>query len=164
MDRSREQRLRGAAGVKALHADPDFATGHAEQGVPPRRSRVILYEACEANEATIHSVLDPERYEVVSCPGGQALLEEVVQRKPDVVVYGLRPDCEQDLGVLHLLRRMAPEVPLVLVASEASLGTQKQVQELRPIYYAVRPVDASELREALEAAVVRRGRTREWSG
>ncbi|MBI5836546.1 MAG: hypothetical protein HZB25_04815 [Candidatus Eisenbacteria bacterium] len=120
--------------------------------------RVVVCETFEIGEAPVGTVLRQEGFEPVACPDGRALLEEVVQRRPDVVIYGLRADCEQDLGVLHLFRRIAPDVPLVLVASDESLSTQKLVQELRPIYYAVRPADAAELREAVESALERRGR------
>jgi DNA-binding NtrC family response regulator len=123
-----------------------------------RLSRVVVCESFTKGEAPVLSVLRQEGFEPVSCADGQALLEDVVQRRPDVVIFGLKADCEQDLGVLHLFRRIAPDVPLVLVASDESLSTQKQVQELRPIYYAVRPADAAELREAVESALERRGR------
>jgi DNA-binding response OmpR family regulator len=74
------------------------------------------------------------------------------------VVYGLRPSGQEDIGVLQLLRRAAPDLPLVLVAAEESLVTQKLVQDLRPIYYAVRPLDEAELIEAVRAALARRHR------
>ncbi|HVP39123.1 MAG TPA: hypothetical protein VMS93_08075 [Candidatus Saccharimonadales bacterium] len=121
-------------------------------------ARVIVCETPELGEAPVLSALKAEGFEPLACADGKALLEEVVQRRPDVVVYGLRAECEQDLGVLHLFRRIAPDVPLVLVASDESLSTQKLVQELRPIYYAVRPVEAAELREAVDSALERRGR------
>jgi DNA-binding NarL/FixJ family response regulator len=139
---------------------PDRRAEPLERGTSAERRvpRVVVCENCQLGEAPVLSVLKAEGFEPVCCADGKALLEEVVQRRPDVVVYCLRAECDQDLGVLHLFRRIAHDVPLVLVASDDSLSTQKLVQELRPIYYAVRPAEAAELREAVESALERRGR------
>lgn len=120
--------------------------------------RVVIYEPAGLESASLFAALREQGFELVECSDGQMLLEEVVQHRPDVVVYGLRPDGHQDLGVLHLVRSVAPELPLVLVASEGSLVTQKLVQDVRPIYYAVYPVDPAELHEAVRAALARRAR------
>ncbi len=125
----------------------------------PSISRVVVYEFSESGgESVAAQLFDCPGCELIRCRDGAALLEEMVRRRPDLVVYGLRPSCDQDLGVLQLLRGIQPDVPLVLVAAEDSLVTQKMVHDLRPIYYAVRPVDSTELREVLHAVLVRRSR------
>jgi len=106
----------------------------------------------------VGSLLEAEGFDLVSCPDANALLEEVMHRQPDAVVYALSADCREDLGVLRLMRRAAPDVPLVLLAAEDSLDTRKITQTLRPIYYAVCPVDSAELRDVVHTAVSRRGR------
>jgi DNA-binding NtrC family response regulator len=82
-----------------------------------------------------------------------SLLEDVLALQPDVVLFELRAPDHADLGLLHLLRRVAPDIPLVLVAGDESLDTQRLVRELRPIYYAVQPVDADEIVGAVRAAL-----------
>ena len=81
-----------------------------------------------------------------------------MHRAPDAVIYALHSDCHQDLGVLQLMRRAAPDAPLVLLAAEDSLYTRKVTKTVRPIYYAVCPVDESELSEVIHTAVARRRR------
>ena len=93
--------------------------------------------------------------EVVSCPNSQSLLEAVLRQTPTALVYALRPHSGEDLGVLHLVRRAAPELPIVLLAAEGSLDTRKLVQDLRPVYYGVCPVETLELRDAVGAALAR---------
>jgi DNA-binding NtrC family response regulator len=117
--------------------------------------RVIVYECCPGPEDHLHRLLEDQSYEVVSCHGGEALLEAAVERRADALVFELKPECKADLGLLHLLRRVAPAVPLILVASDGSLETQRLVQELRPMYYAVIPVEPAELREAVRSAIER---------
>ena len=120
--------------------------------------RVVVLVTATPDDPPVRSVLETEGFELVSCADAHALLEEVMHRQPDAVVYALRPDCREDLGVLRLMRRAAPDVPLVLLAAEDSLDTRKLTQTLRPIYYAVCPVDGAELRDVVRTAVSRRGR------
>ena len=120
--------------------------------------RVVVQVTAAPADPPVQSVLEPEGFELVSCPDARALLEEVMRRQPDAVIYALRPDCREDLGVLRLMRRAAPDVRLVLLAAEDSLDTRKITQTLRPIYYAVCPVDGAELREVVRTAVARRRR------
>lgn len=120
--------------------------------------RVVLHAMPAPCEPPLHAVLEADGFELVSCPDAHALLEEVMHRQPDAVIYALRPDCREDLGILRLMRRAAPDVPLVLLAAEDSLDTRKLTQTLRPIYYAVCPVDGAELRDVVHTALERRGR------
>lgn len=120
--------------------------------------RVVLQVAAAPAEPSVRAVLEAEGFQPVSCADGRALLEEVMHRAPDAVIYALRPDCREDLGVLRLMRRAAPDVPLVLLAAEDSLDTRRITQSLRPIYYVVCPVDEAELRDVMRTALARRGR------
>jgi DNA-binding response OmpR family regulator len=121
--------------------------------------RVVVQVAAAAADPAIDGMLSPEGFDLISCPDARSLLEEVMCCPPDAVIYALRPDCREDLGVLRLLRRAAPDVPLVLLAAEDSLETRRATQGLRPIYYAVCPVDGAELRDVVRTAVSRRGRS-----
>ena len=129
--------------------------------VAPERSRVpriVVQATCAPADPPVHALLEAEGFELISCADAHALLEEVMHRKPDAVIYALCADCSQDMGVLRLMRRAAPEVPLVLLAAEDSLDTRKITQTLRPIYYAVCPIDGAELRDVVRSAVRKRGR------
>ena len=118
-------------------------------------SHVLVYDCTPTNGASAATLLCGGGFETRVCRDGEALLEEVVQRRPDVVVYCLRPEHSEDLGVLRLLRRVSPDLPLVVLASSGSLFTQKQVQVFRPVYYGVCPMDRGELEGAVRAASLR---------
>jgi len=118
----------------------------------------VVQVSCAPADPSVESLLEAEGFELVSCADAHALLEEVMHRPPDAVVYALCADCREDMGVLRLMRRAAPDVPLVLLAGDESLDTRKITQTLRPIYYAVCPVDGAELRDVVRSAVRRRGR------
>ena len=121
------------------------------------RPHVVVCENCLEPEHPALVRLADDGYDVFHCNDGEQLLEEVVQHRPVAVIYQVRPDSLQDLGVLKLLRRVAPRVPLVLLASEGSLDTQRLFLSLRPIYYAVLPVEPTELTDAIRSSVLKTG-------
>ncbi|HEY7727838.1 MAG TPA: response regulator [Candidatus Eisenbacteria bacterium] len=110
------------------------------------------------SDAVICRTLREEGYEVVACPDRNTALSYAINDPPDVILYLITPHCPVDRGVLQLLRRSLPRTPLVIVASEGSLETQRSIQELRPVYYTVAPVDRAELIGAVRAAMAQRGR------
>jgi DNA-binding response OmpR family regulator len=136
-----------------IRSGPGALPSAAERSRVPR----IVVQAAEENPPVL-TMLASEGFELVACADGQALLEEVMHRQPDAVIYALGADCREDLGVLRLMRRAAPDVPLVLLACDGSLDTRRSLQSLRPIYFAVSPVDDAELRDVVRSAVRRRGR------
>jgi DNA-binding NarL/FixJ family response regulator len=123
-------------------------------------SRVVVYEPYPRDSHPTASMLLGRGFDLVPCAEGQALLEEVIQRRPDALVYAMSADCEQDLRLLQLIRRAAPDLPLVLLAADESIATRRQVLNLRPIYYTVWPAEAGELHEAVVAALVKSSRPR----
>jgi two-component system nitrogen regulation response regulator GlnG len=124
---------------------------------------VLIFDRYCSLDRDALAALEECGFQVVTCRTSRNLLEEVVQHAPRVVVFELRPDSTEDLGVLQLVRRVAPDVPLILLAAEGSLDTQRLVQSLRPIYYAVCPIEPAELCEAVTAALSRPRPGRETS-
>lgn len=117
-------------------------------------SRVLLYEP-EVEEPSLRALLDTEGLEVVPCTDGERLIEDLMAHRPEVIVCVIHGGREHELAFLHLLRRVAPLIPLILVVSDGSLQFQRQIQEARPIFYALTPVDPLELRSAVRAALGR---------
>jgi DNA-binding response OmpR family regulator len=122
------------------------------------RPCVVISEPRGGGETPLATQLGAEPWEVVWCNEDQDVLDQVIQRRPQALVFALAADVQRDLALLFLLRRVAPAVPLVLVAAAASLETQRMIQELRPTYYVVRPVDRAELHEAIAAAIAQQAR------
>ena len=96
---------------------------------------------------------------MVNRPPGESLLEGALDLHPDAVLYEMRSDNPVDLAVLQLLRRTCPQMPLVLIVGDASIGEQRLLRELRPIYYAVQPADPEEIVDALRAALHRNSKS-----
>ena len=121
--------------------------------------RVVLCSCGRAIETSLRAALESPDLELTHCRPDDSILEEVIRRRPAVLIYELRAARHSDLAVLQLLKRATPEVRLVLIAS-GSLKTERTLRELRPVYYAVQPVGEEEMVEAVRAALgerVRRG-------
>lgn len=117
------------------------------------RRRVSLRECPGCPPGGLARVLREGPFDVEACASGEALIEMALRRPPEAVVYVIRPESDSDFAVLRLLRRVLPEVPLVIVACEPSLALQAMVRELRPVYYGVQPLDGDELRTAVADAL-----------
>jgi len=115
--------------------------------------RVLVFGASPAPDREATHPLDRLPCDVVSCSDHRRLLEAMVQRRPEAVVFELRKDFPQDLGVLQLMRRALPHVALIVVADNDSLELRRHVQALNPTYYAVQPLEPAEIAEALADAL-----------
>jgi two-component system nitrogen regulation response regulator GlnG len=144
--------------MATTHGTP---TRDRHQRRPCESTNVLVVDRSSSLDHDAFAALEQRGFHVVTCRTSGNFMEEVVQHAPRVVVYQLRADSSEDLGVLQLMRRVAPDVPLILLAAEGSLDTQRLVQSLRPIYYAVSPIEPAELCEAVTAALSRTRPTRE---
>jgi DNA-binding NarL/FixJ family response regulator len=116
---------------------------------------VIVYESPANGEPPLAGVLASGGCEVCATSTTESLVDAVASGRHQAVLFALGPGRDDDLVTLRLLRRLAPDFPLVVVASHASLEVRRLIQPLRPIYFAPRPVDAEELCEAVHDACAR---------
>jgi DNA-binding NtrC family response regulator len=114
--------------------------------------RVILYEPATNGEPSLMTLLPACGCKALATATAEELVDAVTRDPSQVVLFALAPDRPDDLVTLRLLRRVAPDLPLVIVTTEATLEVRRIIQTLRPGYFSVRPVDAEELHDALCAA------------
>jgi hypothetical protein len=84
-------------------------------------SRVMC--VCSPDEVDVlrHALeADPEAPDLLCCDQTDSVVEEIMAGRPDVLVYGLRPDSDADFAVLWLVNHVAPRLPMVLVGEEAA--------------------------------------------
>jgi len=114
-------------------------------------SRVLVHEARHTHD-DFYRQLQSDGHDVVVCTGREALFDQLTERRPDALVYVLG-DLVVDLAVLSLLRRMAGKLPIILLGGPAGIEARRSVQELKPVYYGVFPLDPAELSEAVSGAL-----------
>ena len=114
-------------------------------------SRIIVCGCCFAPDDPGLAGLRRDGHWVQRCTKEENLLDHVIEFRPSAVVYHVMSSA--DLGILRLLRRVAPSLPLVLVTEPAPLHEQRALQALRPTFVAVAPADTDELVEAIRSAI-----------
>jgi DNA-binding response OmpR family regulator len=121
-------------------------------------SRILVYESRPSCDDCLELLKEAGR-DVVVCRNRDAVLDAFLEGRPDVVVYVLG-DLPTDLVVLSLLRRVGPTLPIIVLGGPSSLDTRRSVQDLKPTYFGVLPLDPLELRDAVQGALDSRLR---WS-
>ena len=118
------------------------------QGWEGLMSRVMLYHCQPAEE---RALLDDD-VSFVCCEESEDMMQEVALDPPDVVVYEIRPDSFADLAVLRLLRRVAPRIPVVVVAADTAAPWDIPTDQA-PLLRSPLPVEEEGLREAVHNAL-----------
>jgi DNA-binding NtrC family response regulator len=113
---------------------------------------VIVFETGANGEPPLAGLLAASGCDVCATSTTESLVDAVASGRHQAVLFAFRPERDDDLVALRLLRRLAPAFPLIVVASHASLEVRRLIQPLRPIYFAPRPVDPDELCEAVRDA------------
>ena len=125
---------------------------HREEYDAPRMApRVLIFESrrdCDECEL----MLSNEGYDVSACSGPLKLLETFADKRPDVVIYVLG-DLDSDLSILSVLREAAPRTPLIVLSGPFGLSIRRSVQNLRPTYYGVLPLEPEELRDVVRSVL-----------
>ena len=114
-------------------------------------SRILIHEP-RSGTHDWPRLLAPEGHDVVVCTGREALFDALTLRRPDLIIYVLA-DLALDLGVLWVVRRMAASLPIIMLGGASGLEARRAVQELKPTYYGVFPLEPAELGDAVRGAL-----------
>jgi DNA-binding NtrC family response regulator len=129
---------------------------------PPRPVLRVVLCACGTQGAeTLGQMLEADGCVTVRCSGHESLLEELVRHPVDAIVFGFAPPCSVEPALLRMIRRLHPDVPLVIAAPEASLEVERMFRDYRPLFVAVPPWERSELRDVVRAIRADRARKHE---
>ena len=90
------------------------SSGASHLGTLPR---IVLCSCGRAIESALRAALESPELELARCRPDDSILEEVIRRRPAVLIYELRAARHSDLAVLQLLRRAAPDIRMVLIAN-----------------------------------------------
>jgi DNA-binding NtrC family response regulator len=138
----RSERIRGAA-----TAATTFSGG-------ARMSQVLILEPRET-PIGCRALLAGLKHHVDICGDRTALLEALSIRRPDLVIYVLN-DLPSDLAFLSLLRRISSSLPIIVLGADSSLEARRSVQDMRPTYFGVFPLEPCELANAVRSALSHR--------
>ena len=115
--------------------------------------RILVHEP-DPNHDDAFALIASKIEDVVVCRNRESLVGALGSGRPDVLVYVLS-DLAEDLGLLSQLRRVAPTLPIILLGGPTDLSARRTFQELKPTYFGVFPLEASELKDAVQGALHR---------
>ena len=122
-------------------------TSPTSNEVQPKRILVC----CDGSTDALCEALPDASFEVVACPTSEAMLEEALQRPPDLILCRQGDRITVDLATLRLLRRFVPGKPLVVLTEATSLPALRLAQELRPVFFILEPSEPAELCEVVRS-------------
>lgn len=114
-------------------------------------SRILVHDPsslADDLEAPL-AVLD---HEVVTCHDRSALVRAFSECCPSVLVYVLQ-ELARDVELLSAIRTCAPRLPIILLGEPATLESRRLIQNLRPTYYGVFPLEGTELADAVDGTL-----------
>jgi len=120
------------------------------------KPRVLVSAPCEDVGQPALAALGDAGFAVHRCPGATALLESVMQDRPAAVIVSVsHPYGNGELQIFRLLRRVATDLPLVVISKGDSIPAERALRALDPAYLALAPVEPGELVEAVRGALAR---------
>lgn len=114
-------------------------------------SRILVLEPRQRS-AEWWNELAGEGHDIVVHHDPWALLDVLVVDRPELLVYVLG-QLTIDHAVLSVLRRADASLPIILLGGPADLEARRSIQDLKPTYYGVLPLDPSELMDAVRGAL-----------
>lgn len=118
---------------------------------------LLVCASCTEMDVPALAALELHGYQVRRCGDVAALVECVMTSRADVAIvrlHGQATDGDQ-MPMLRLLRRVAPELPLVVIGEGDSIHAERAVRSLHPKYLALAPADPQELVDAVRGALTR---------
>jgi DNA-binding NarL/FixJ family response regulator len=116
-----------------------------------RPKRILV--CCNGSTDALCEALPDASFEVIACPTSETMLEEALQRPPDLILCRQEDRSAVDPATLRLLRRFAPGAPLVVLTESTSLPALRLAQEFRPVYFVLEPSEPAELCEIVQSII-----------
>lgn len=117
-----------------------------------RPLRVLLVDDEDRFRASLARRLSVRGYEVHDVGTGEEAVRRVRQQQPDVVLLDRRMPKMSGEEVLESIKRIAPEVQIVMLTGHATLDSAAMTGRLRAFAYLEKPCEMEELIGTLDAA------------
>ena len=118
-------------------------------------SRRVFIVDDEANiRRMVGALLEAEGFETADAASGQAALDALERVAPDVVLLDLMmPGGPDGIATLELLRKRAPDVPVVMMSGKASLADAVRATKLGAFQFLEKPLTPEGLLTVLRSAL-----------
>ncbi|HEU4438680.1 MAG TPA: sigma-54 dependent transcriptional regulator [Methylomirabilota bacterium] len=123
-------------------------------------TRILVVDDETAIRSLLGAILQNKGYEVATAEDGAAALQQVARERPDVILLDLSMPRLSGLEALPEIKRLDPDVPVIICTAHADLATAVQAMKLGAYDYLTKPFDV-ELLALTVSRAVERGQLRE---
>lgn len=126
-----------------------------------KRARVLIVEDERIVARDLQQTLEGMGYEVIgiASSAGEAM-HHCVERRPDAVLMDIRIKGGLDGIATAAVLRERFDVPVTFLTAHTDQATLERAAKTRPYGYLTKPVNAAELRSAIEVSILRHGAER----
>jgi len=118
-------------------------------------TRILVVDDEAEIRSLLGAVLQSKGYEVVTADDGAAALQQIQREHPAVVLMDLSMPRMGGMDALPEIKRLDPEVPVIICTAHADLATAVRAMKLGAYDYLTKPFDVELLALTLERALER---------
>jgi DNA-binding NtrC family response regulator len=118
-------------------------------------AKILVVDDEPEIRSLLAAVLQSKGYEVVTAADGEAALQQVPRERPAVILMDLTMPRMGGLDALPEIKRLDPEVPVIICTAHADLATAVRAMKLGAYDYLTKPFDVELLALTLERALER---------
>lgn len=118
---------------------------------PRRKYLILIADDRPSSRELLHVVLERAGYDVIEAQDGEAALEQIRARKPDLVLLDLQMPRLDGYGVLKAIRgdMQLAGLPVVALTASAMRGDRERILESGFTDYLAKPAGPDLLRETV---------------
>jgi DNA-binding NtrC family response regulator len=118
-------------------------------------TKILVVDDEPEIRSLLGAVLQSKGFEVVTAGDGAAALEQVQREHPTVILMDLSMPRMSGMDALPEIKRLDPEVPVIICTAHTDLGTAVRAMKLGAYDYLTKPFDVELLALTLQRAVER---------
>ena len=118
-------------------------------------AKILVVDDEPEIRSLLAAVLQSKGYEVVTAADGEAALQQVPRERPAVILMDLTMPRMGGLDALPEIKRLDPDVPVIICTAHADLATAVRAMKLGAYDYLTKPFDVELLALTLERALER---------
>ena len=118
--------------------------------------RIVIVDDQPSIRTLVYSSLQHIGYRnLVECGDGEEALNEIIARRPDLVISDVNMPKLDGLGLLRAIRSRPgfEKIPVILLTSRADTDVVKKAMELKVNNYLVKPFALAALKRKIEAVI-----------
>ncbi len=123
-----------------------------------RTASVLIVDDEPIARSNLRHALSREGYDVDVAANGEEALEMLRRKEFDCIVTDLKMERMDGMQLLEAARDVAPETRFILVTGYATVDTAVRALKTGAVHYLSKPIDLTELREAVRSVLANRTR------